>query len=173
MGKNRNKNRSHSQPVAPPVTALAHGAPTQSQAAVEPVAAPARPVQVSLELIRIKAALPLVLGVAEDRKSEFRSAAEEAPFLLRSLGLGAGISTFAAKEGQRAAFAEMLAKWLMRDCMHSPFRTATGPCDATVLLTKLAASGRNDYRAAQIEAVGFATSLKRLAQALCPKEGEA
>lgn len=122
----------------------------------------------SLEAIRLASALSQVQNLTTDRR-EFRSAAEEAPFLLRTLGLGAGLATLAAKEGGRQEFAKLLAAWLLRDCPHSPLTTNNPPTVASAL-SATTGSDRATYRAAQIEAMGYATSLKRMAQALCPKE---
>ncbi len=120
----------------------------------------------SLEMMRLCAALPLVQGLPKHQRGDFRRAAEEAPFLLRSLGLGAGLSTLAAKGGGRQQFAGMLACWLLRDC---PPGDASSHSVADAL-ARISAGDRANYRVAQIEAIGFATSLKRLAQALCPKD---
>lgn len=148
--------------VAAPANALAPATPTPAGDAGSP--------RDSLELIRLRAALVQVNGLAQDKRAEFRRAAEEAPFLLRSLGLGAGLSTLAAKEGGRARFAGMLATWLLRGCLHSPLHQTGDAVTAADALTAIAGSNRETYRAAQIEAQGYASTLKRLAQALCPKE---
>jgi|GEM_PF-5881093 len=125
----------------------------------------------SLEKTRLRfadAAMRDVYG-----SSEFRTAAEEAPFMIRTLGLGSGIAALAAKEGQRLTLAAMLAKWLLRDCPHSPYHDANapeaGPPAVKSLLRKIAESDRSAYRLAQIEALGYAGWIKRLAQAFCPK----
>lgn len=140
------------------------GGPTPSALPDEARLGPGRH---SLEAMRLASALFRVQNLGGNR-SEFRSAAEEAPFLLRSLGLGAGLATLAAKEGERQRFASLVAAWLLRDCPHTPLRTNDSPTVAAALAA-ITASDRTTYRAAQIEAMGYATSLKRMAQALCPK----
>jgi CRISPR-associated protein (Cas_Cmr5) len=111
------------------------------------------------------------------RKRSFRTAAEEAPFMIRTLGLGSGIASLAAKEQQRLTLAAIFAQWLLRDCPHSPYRQeAPHPPDhdhrawVKALLGKIAASDRAAYRSGQIEALGYAGWIKRLAQAFCPRE---
>ena len=136
----------------------------------------------------------------EKAKKGFRTAAEQAPFMIRTLGLGSGIAALAAKEGERQELAAILARWLLRDCAYSPCRSPDARPDQTPawetqlrnasaplprgkleeavkrewikrLLAEIAAGNRAQYRAAQIEALGYAGWIKRLAQAFCPKPG--
>ncbi len=118
----------------------------------------------SIELIRLEAALPLVKG----KGAGFKTAAEETPFLLRSLGLGAGLSVLIAKGDDRAELGGMIAEWLLHKCPHRPYPGATGR-DVPAAIAAITAGTRAQYRAAQVEALGFATAIKRLAQALCAK----
>lgn len=128
----------------------------------------------SVETIRLRGA-KAAFGDRSDK--EFRTAAEEAPYMIRSLGLGAGIASLAAKGGKRLELAAMIAKWLFdENCPNRPFvpgNTPPGPNKhsrwVNLALEKIAACDRATYRTAQIEALGYAVWLKRLAQAFCEK----
>jgi hypothetical protein len=118
----------------------------------------------SIVLIRLRGAMEAI----ESHKSNmFLKAAEEAPFTIRSLGLGTSIQAMLSKGNERAEFAELLARWLLRDCPHSPLGH-NADASAKNVLTVLGTKDRNTYRAAQTEALGYASTLKRLAQAFCP-----
>lgn len=160
------RNRQAGEPPTPsPATAPAQSAPTQK---VMGAANPTTAQRDSIELIRLRGAL----GVFETPQQGFRQAAEGAPFLLRSLGLGAGLSSLAAKEGASAKIAELISAWLLTGCPHKPLGTQAAGTTAEHAIAAIVQADRATYRAAQIEAEGFATSLKRLAQALCPKEDD-
>lgn len=126
----------------------------------------------SIEVCRLRHA---ERAFGASRPGGFRTAAESAPFMLRSLGLGAGIASLAAKEGDRQVLAALIARWLLEGCPHSRYTTQdalpAGNADVIrVLLQRIGDGDRAAYRAGQIEAIAYATWLKRLAQALCPKE---
>jgi len=131
----------------------------------------------SIELIRMKGA-KTAFGAA--RSSEFGKAAEEAPFMIRSLGLGSGIAALAAKGGERFSLAAMIAKWLFDEsCPAKPYDRPDPPPDPNddkewvkTLLKAITNGSRAQYRTGQIEAMGYAGWIKRLAQAFCPKEDE-
>ncbi len=127
----------------------------------------------SIEVNRMEGAKT---AFGETRPSEFRKAAEAAPFTLRSLGLGSGAASLAAAGGEHKTLAAMLARWLLRDCPHFrlsyplPARNADDNAWITTLLNAIADASRNDYRGAQIEAVDYIGWIKKLAQAFCPEE---
>lgn len=133
----------------------------------------------SIEMIRLKGA-EAAFGNRDD--GAFLTAAEEAPFMIRSLGLGSGIASIAAKKGERPVLAGMIAKWLFDPkCPATPFQLddqAPAPNDhdhkgwVRALLGKISTCDRAEYRIAQIEAMGYAVWLKRLAQAFCEKDGK-
>lgn len=127
----------------------------------------------TVETIRLRAAKS---AFGEGREGAFRTAAEGAPFMIRSLGLGAGIASLAAKEGEPRKLAGMIAAWLFHDdCPAGPLpRTGPAPGDDSrervkILLDSIARWDRAQYRTAQVEALGYAVWLKRLAQAFCDK----
>lgn len=129
----------------------------------------------SVETIRLRGA-KAAFGDRSDK--EFRTAAEEAPYMIRSLGLGAGIATLAAKKDkERRELAGMIAEWLFdANCPSRPFKLEEDEAEpespedwVRLLFKRIAACERATYRTAQIEALGFAVWLKRLAQAFCEK----
>lgn len=141
-----------------------------------PVARPAAAISQprdSLSLIRLSAAMA---AIADHKSNAFLKAAEAAPFTIRANGLGTGLAMLAAKGGQDTVFAALIAQWLLEGCEHSPLPKAQPtPTDDEgwncKFLSTITTSDRNTYRAAQTEALGYATVLKRLAQAFCPADG--
>jgi len=133
----------------------------------------------SIEVIRMQGAkavfFEFVDPLDDKKKKEFKSAAEEAPFMIRTLGLGSGIAALAAKGGERMVLAKMICEWLAandeKGCPHSPWygSTQTQNCWVQTVLGRIAASSRNEYHAAQIEAMGYVGWIKKLAQAFCPE----
>lgn len=122
----------------------------------------------SIDVIRLRGAKSAFFAELP-RGKEFKSAVEEAPFLIRSLGLGSGIATLVAKGGQRQTLAKMLCKWLVCECVHSPWY-GTAKCNddwVQMVLDKIANGDQKSYRLAQIEAMGYVGWIKRLAQAYC------
>lgn len=124
-----------------------------------------------------------IRGENETDRQKYRKAAEEAPMLLRTLGLGQGIAVLASKEEKGPlALADAVAIWLLRECPHSPFRQA-GALPAgeqkkeqlervRMLLKKIVEAEPLAYRQAQTEAVAYAGWLKQMAQAFVPKPEE-
>ncbi len=124
----------------------------------------------SVEIIRMHGAKAEFFETPRDR--EFKAAAEEAPFMIRSLGLGSGIAALAAKGGRRKELAVLISKWLADQCPHSPWHGTARQdgCWVRTVLGKIAGSTRNEYRTAQTEALGYAGWIKKLAQAFCPED---
>lgn len=128
----------------------------------------------SIEVIRMRGAKA---AFGESQNAKFGKAAAAAPFTLRSLGLGSGIATLAATKGEEhTKLAVMIAKWLIDGDDHWTFPGVTRPENASdenwirALLAAIATSTRNDYRTAQIEAMGYVGWIKKLAKAFCPDE---
>ena len=121
----------------------------------------------SLELIRIKGALA---ALKANLTEKMKTCLQSVPFELRANGLGAGLSMLAAKKDDDSKkVAKMIASWLLSDCPHSPIRQTEGPFDTAHALAVIAGSSREQYRAASIEAQGYAIALKRLATGLVVK----
>jgi len=110
-----------------------------------------------------------------EQSATFGKAAAAAPFTIRTLGLGSGVATLAAKGDEHKKLAAMIARWLIKDG-HWQMPGANPPINNTeddyvrALLAAIATSSRADYRTAQSEAMGYVGWIKKLAKAFCPKE---
>lgn len=124
----------------------------------------------SIDVLRMTEAK---IAFGDRTSADFKRVAEAAPFTLRSLGLGSGIATLCARKGPHGTvIAAMIARWLLERCPHPHYRTESAPSGdddkwAKTLLERLAKGSRAEYRAAQAEALAYATWIKRLAQAFC------
>ncbi len=130
----------------------------------------------SIEVLRMR-------GVKEEfgeqRGTAFGKAAAAAPFTIRSLGLGSGVATLAAGSGdENKKIAAMIARWLIRDGHWTLPETTLPGTDSndnddawiSALMVGIAKSSRAEYRIAQIEAMGYAIWIKKLAKAFCREE---
>lgn len=130
----------------------------------------------SIEVTRMKGAKA---AFGATRPAEFGKAAAAAPFSLRSLGLGSGVASLAAAGGEQKKLAAMVARWLLRDCPHyklsNPELAGNADDDDWIekLLEAIAWASRNEYRAAQSEAMGYIGWIKKLAKAFCPDGDQA